>query len=99
MHFSADPFKRRANVAKHGIDFYDAEVMFDDFVYERVDDRHAEDRWIGIGLVRGVVYQAAYVRPTENDIHWISCRRATTHEQNVFWKARALSVETRDRGE
>ena len=44
MLFEWDESKRQANLAKHYIDFLDAKQVFDGPVFERVDNRHGEDR-------------------------------------------------------
>jgi uncharacterized protein len=51
MLFEWDESKRRANLARHHIDFRDAKRMFDGPVLERIERRHGEDRIFAIGLM------------------------------------------------
>ena len=53
MTFTSDETKRRANIAKHGLDFADAEKMFAGPMVLFEDDRseYGEQRMIGIGLL------------------------------------------------
>ena len=55
MEFEWDESKNRANARKHGFDFNDAQEMFRGFLLIRPDTRedYGEERWIGIGLIRG----------------------------------------------
>jgi uncharacterized DUF497 family protein len=54
MLFEWDESKRRANLAKHHIDFRDAKRVFDGPVFERMDRRLGEDRVFAIGLMEDI---------------------------------------------
>jgi hypothetical protein len=83
-----DEKKRRENLAKHGIDFADAGEMFDRPMLEILDNRadYGEDRFIGIGLIKGRVAAIVYAEPEEDTIRVISLRKATKNEREKFEK-------------
>jgi uncharacterized protein len=66
MRFEWDEAKNRANIRKHGFDFADAEEMFRGLLLVRPDTRddYGEERWLGIGMIRGSV---AFVAFTERE--------------------------------
>lgn len=51
--FQWDEEKRRANLAKHGIDFDDAIRIFQGPIIVNRSDRDGEERWIGVGSAEG----------------------------------------------
>lgn len=57
MDFEWDDEKERANLAKHGVTFDDATLVFADpdviLIPDRVDD-DGEERWLALGLSAGV---------------------------------------------
>lgn len=87
MKFEWDENKRKLNLAKHGIDFKDAQQIFDGITFTFQDERYnyGEDRYITVGVLRGTVVIAAH---TESDdvIRLISIRKATKNEQKLFYK-------------
>jgi len=87
MKFEWDENKRKLNLAKHGIDFKDAYQIFDGITFTFEDDRYnyGEGRYITIGMLRGTVVVVAH---TESDdvIRLISIRRATKHEQKLYYQ-------------
>jgi len=84
-----DEEKRRANLAKHGLDFAAAEGLFDDYRLERLDTRqdYGEDRWIALGLIQGNIVVLVYTERDE-DIRVISLRKATPEERTIYEQAR-----------
>jgi hypothetical protein len=89
MQFEWDDQKRFANLKKHGLDFRDVEEVFQGPVFARPDQRHeyGEERWEGIGQLRGrVVVIVRTVRPPER-IRIISLRKAVKHEKEAFVRA------------
>jgi uncharacterized protein len=87
MRFAWDPPKYRKNIQKHGIDFNDAKTMFDSPMLINVDKRmdYGEERWVGIGFLKGVIAVIVYLEDDEKEvIRIISVRKATTHEQSLF---------------
>ena len=64
MTYEWDEAKNRANFVKHGLDFEDAEQVFDGPCITFVDDRfdYGEDRLITLGLLAGRVVVIAHAR-------------------------------------
>ncbi len=87
MKFMWDEAKQRANLAKHGFDFADAETVFTGMTYTFGDDRtyYGENRFITLGMLKGRVVLIAH---TENDdeIRIISMRKAAKHEQEKYFR-------------
>jgi hypothetical protein len=82
-----DKNKSRNNLAKHGIDFELAQLMFDDPMaatrFEMSYD--GEDRWQTIGLIGPVLVLVVHTAPDgENPGRIISARRATRHERRIY---------------
>lgn len=94
LHFTWGAAKARANVAKHGIRFEEAETAFSDEDAILVPDPEhslAEDRFLLIGL--SVALRVLVVVHCEPDaggmIRLISARRATRSERGQYaarWK-------------
>ena len=61
MRFEWDESKRRANLAKHLVDFQDAARIFDGPVFEKAGQRHGEDRVLAIGLMEDIEIVVVYV--------------------------------------
>ncbi|MBI4660591.1 MAG: BrnT family toxin [Verrucomicrobia bacterium] len=89
MRFEWDEEKNRTNIRKHGIDFTDAWEMFTSPILAAVDERqnYGEDRWIGIGMLRGRVVVAVYAERGEDTVRIISIRKALKHERERYEKA------------
>jgi len=89
MIFEWDEAKNRSNIRKHGFDFADAEEMFRGFVFVRpdTDEDYDEERWLGIGLIRGRVAFAAFVERPPDTIRIISLRKASHEERKQYEKA------------
>jgi uncharacterized DUF497 family protein len=89
VRFVWDPRKNRDNIRKHGIDFRDVVDVFRNPMLVRPDTRqdYGEDRWIGVGLLKGIVAVVVYVEWIEEEtIRIISARKATTYEKNEYYK-------------
>jgi len=90
MDFLWDENKNKTNIEKHGIDFVDAVQMFEYPLITCIDKRedYQEERWVGIGVLKGIIAIIVY---TENDINdiirIISVRKATKNEVKKFKKA------------
>ncbi len=83
MLFEWDESKRRANLAKHLIDFQDARQIFDGPVFEKAQRRRGEDRVLTIGLMQDVEIVVVYVmRGKYRRI--ISARRAHRDERQAY---------------
>jgi uncharacterized DUF497 family protein len=56
---------------------------------ERIDDRYdyGEERWVSVGLLRGEVVTCVWAEWGDNLVRVISLRRATTNEQEEYFRA------------
>jgi uncharacterized DUF497 family protein len=88
MKFTWDETKRQVNLAKHGLDFAEADSVSRGVTFTVEDDRfeYGEERFITIGLLGETVVVMAH---TEQDdvIRVISMRRATGNEQHLYYRA------------
>jgi uncharacterized DUF497 family protein len=89
MPFEWNEEKNRENLAKHGIDFATAKLVFDDpFALTQPDVLHdGEERFItlgaiGVGAIVFVVH-TSFRRCGEEVIRVISARSATGREKNL----------------
>ncbi len=89
MRFEWDEAKNRANIRKHGFDFADAPEVFQGPLLARPDTRkdYGEDRWIGIGLLKGRVVVISFAQCAEDVIRIISLRKADRDERKAFEEA------------
>jgi uncharacterized DUF497 family protein len=87
MRFTWHEAKREANLQDHGLDFADAREVFDGPTFTYEDDRldYGEQRFVTLGLLRGIVVSIVHTE-TPRRIHIISLRKATKHEQAIFFK-------------
>jgi uncharacterized DUF497 family protein len=83
MLFEWDENKRRANFAKHHIDFQDAKRLFDGPVFERRVSRRGEDRVVAIGSIEEIEIVVVYVIGDKTR-RIISARRAHRHEREDY---------------
>ena len=87
MRFEWDERKNAANIRKHKIDFADVPAVFDGPLLVAYDDRrdYGEDRWIGIGVLRGIiVVVVVFSEYGEDTIRIISARKANRYEQRRY---------------
>jgi uncharacterized DUF497 family protein len=84
--FTWDETKRRANLAKHGIDFRDAARIFDGplVTVEDTRERYDEPRYVALGLLEGVVVSVVYA-DRRDGARIISIRKALKHETRFFF--------------
>jgi uncharacterized protein len=87
MRFTWHEAKRESNLRDHGLDFVDAREVFDGPTFTYEDDRfdYDERRFVTLGLLRGFVVSIVHTE-TPRRIHIISFRKATRHEQEIFFK-------------
>ena len=87
MIFTWDERKRQANLAKHGLDFADAEKVFAGPMVLFEDNRagYGEQRMIGVGLLGYVVVLIVHVENDET-IRIISMRKAEGNETNLYYE-------------
>ena len=87
MQFSWDEAKRKANIAKRGLDFADASRVFESPMVLVEDDRQAygEQRMIGIGLLESLIVLIVHVE-SETHIRIISMRKADSNETDLYYQ-------------
>lgn len=88
MEFTWSETKRASNIETHGIDFVDAQNVFEGLTYTFGDDRfsYGEQRFVTLDLLAGVCVSVVH---TENDheIRIISFRKATKRESQIYFNA------------
>ena len=78
--FEYDPDKSAANLAKHGIDFEQAQALWDDdWRLEIASDGGPEQRWLVIGKIEDRHWTAIYTM-RGSSIRIISVRRSRPNE-------------------
>ncbi len=89
MKFRWDPKKNRENLRKHGLDFADAPEIFGGPLIARPDTRedYGEERWVGIGNIRGVVVAVVFATVDPDTVRIISLRKASNYERAQYEKA------------
>ena len=87
MRFFWDEAKRVLDLERHGLDFVDAPTVFEGLTFTYEDDRFAysEQRFITLGVLQGVVVSIVHTE-THREIRVISFRKATKHEQAIFFR-------------
>jgi len=89
MRYIWDVKKDRANAKKHAIRFEDAVGIWNDFVFDRIEDSldYEEERLLAIGLINGIEIVVVYTERRE-DRRIISARKADRRERQDCWQAR-----------
>jgi hypothetical protein len=85
MTFEWDERKRAGNLAKHGVDFELAKLIFEGPILEGPDDRrnYGERRFGAFGMAKGIVLFVVYTwRGRRRRL--ISARKAGKHEQKIY---------------
>ncbi len=84
MRFAWDERKRRSNLEKHGLDFFDVSTVFE-APYIVVPSAHEgeEERFLAIGVFEGRLVTVVYTTRSEA-IRIISFRRARHEERKKY---------------
>jgi hypothetical protein len=87
MRFTWSETKCKLNIQTHGLDFVDAARVFEGPTFTFEDDRfeYSEQRFVSLGLLDGFVVSIVHTESTQQ-IRIISYRRATKHEQAIYFK-------------
>ncbi len=87
MRFTWDPEKRKANLAKHGLDFNDAHKVLRGLSWSLEDTRgsYGERRYVSYGFLGEVVIALAFTELDDETIRIITMRKATSHERRDFF--------------
>ena len=85
MEFEWDEAKRRANYRKHGLDFRDAEKVFQGITLAAEDDRqdYGEKRFISLGRLEDIVVVIVHTERRDRT-RIISMRRANQKETKAY---------------
>jgi uncharacterized protein len=84
VEFEFDPGKSTSNREKHGIDFVEAQVLWQDSMHIEVPARTADEpRWLVIGQINGKHWSAAVTYRQER-IRIISVRRSRDEEVSIY---------------
>lgn len=88
MNIEWDEQKNKINILKHGINFADSPEIFSSPILIKLDNRldYHEKRWIGLGLLRGVVIVFVITKRSKN-LRMISIRKANKNERERYYEA------------
>ena len=78
--FEYDPVKSAANLEKHGIDFDEAQLLWEGVYLKAPARKKDERRYAVVGVLRGV-HSTAIATDRDGRIRIISVRRATEQER------------------
>ena len=82
--FEYDERKSLANLTKHGIDFIEAQALWDDPYLLEIPARTTdEERFLVIGKIRDK-HWSAVVTPRDGNVRIISVRRSRTEEVAIY---------------
>jgi len=84
MKFEYDAVKSAENKGKHGIDFEEAQALWEDSALVEIPARTSEEpRWLSIGVIGQKHWSAVVTRRDEN-IRLISVRRSRKEEIRIY---------------
>jgi uncharacterized DUF497 family protein len=94
--FEWDEAKNRANRAKHGISFEEAQAAFDGPVLTARDDRYnyGEQRFISYGQLGGLVVVVVAHTTRGERTRLISARKANRKESQTYYEHLEATAET-----
>jgi uncharacterized DUF497 family protein len=82
--FEFDESKSKANAAKHGIDFVEAQRLWDDVELLEIPARTSDEpRWLVIGMIEEMHWSAVITYRGTN-IRLISVRRSRAEERALY---------------
>ena len=87
MEFEWDEQKRLANIAKHGIDFFDACRAWEKPIIDPADERVQDDEYrpTALGVIgRDEIVIAIVYTSRQNVLRLISARRARRNERKLY---------------
>ena len=84
--FEWDEAKNLLNIAKHGVSFEQARLIFDDYTVDRIDDRffYDEIRIFSLGKIGNATVLAVTHTDREGQCRIISARPALKHERRFY---------------
>jgi hypothetical protein len=89
MDFEYDPAKSQENKRKHGIDFEEAQALWDDPALVEIPARTSDEpRWLLIGKINlggaGEKLWSAFITPRGENVRLISVRRSREKEAAFY---------------
>ena len=87
MKFEYNPAKSRANLAKHGIDFIEAQKLWQGVVVVFPSRQTGERRELAVGRLEGVFWTAVVTPRGAGGIRLISVRRSRKDEIDAYHQA------------
>ncbi len=88
MDYEWDEPKRQSNLRKHGLDFIDADLVFEAPIKVTVDTSHADDgRYADLAEVNGRVLMLVYSLRRQT-VRCISLRVASRRERKLYDEAK-----------
>ena len=86
MHFEFDPAKSQVNLAKHGIDFEQAQTLWRDADGLEVPSQYPEEsRKLWIASREGKLWTAIFTE-RDGNVRLISVRRSRENERNAYYE-------------
>ncbi len=81
-----DEKKREANILERGLDFADANEIFEQQQVTRIDRRadYGEPRYVSLGMIKGRLMAVVYTERERDVIRIISFRKANKREQKFY---------------
>ncbi len=89
MRYIWDEAKRQSNLQKHGLDFVDADKVFNSPMVLFEDNRvaYGEQRMIALGLLKTLIVIVVVVHVEDDEtIRIISMRKANRDETNLYYR-------------
>ena len=84
MPFEYDPRKSESNRKKHGIDFAEAQALWDDEAFLEIPAKNLDEpRFLVIGRIKGK-HWSAVITYREGNIRIISVRRSRDEEIDLY---------------
>ena len=84
MEFDFDPVKSRINKQKHGIDFREAQKLWNDAYRIIIPAKNLDEpRYLLMGMLYDKIWSAIFT-VRENKIRIISVRRARKNEKQIY---------------
>ena len=84
MKFEYDPAKSRTNLAKHGIDFIEAQKLWQGVMGVFPSRQSGEQRELAVGMLEGVFWTAVVTPRGVGGIRLISVRRSRKDEIDAY---------------
>ena len=86
MGFTWSGAKCATHIKSHGLDFIDAQSVFEGVTYTFEDDRYSygEQRFVTLGVLAGIPVSVVHTE-NEHEIRVISFRKATKRESQIYF--------------